>query len=98
MTNSAVNRHRQRCLDKARADFDAVPHEIRGNVFLAQRWAVKTLTNQEGSGHCFYLHREDDGIQVSFAKPSWGGDHVSQSMPTGAQAFVMAVCEYLRGV
>jgi hypothetical protein len=36
-------------------------------------------------------------VCCSFAKPSWKGDHCGRGMEHGAQAMVMAVCEYLNG-
>ncbi len=36
-------------------------------------------------------------VVCSFAKPSWNADHCSKPMEHGAEAIVMAVCEYLNG-
>lgn len=91
--------------------YAAAPDDLKRDVRKAIRWAKDYLCKIEGSGHFFHLSHErvydktvnpwvltDTGmIQCSFAKPSWAGDHCSRGMPTGAEAVVMAVCEYLNG-
>ncbi|AHC30579.1 hypothetical protein CC53_gp162 [Rhizobium phage vB_RleS_L338C] len=84
--------------DATVAMYDTVPSEIKCNVFKAHRWAKDFLMRREGSGHHFCLHREKNGlISCSFAKPEWAGDHGGMEMPTGAEAIVRAVCEYVHG-
>lgn len=62
------------------------------------QWAVKTLTDYEGSGHLFEISiASDNRFVCSFAKPSWPGDHSSHPMFTAQEAIVLAVCEYLEG-
>lgn len=83
---------------KIQADYAAVSENIREDICEATKWARETLTNHEGSGHQFYVTAEVNGLVVcSFAKPSWAGDHCGRGMEHGAQAVVMAVCEYLNG-
>lgn len=37
-------------------------------------------------------------VVCSFAKPEWSGDHSGRGMDHGAEAIVMAVCEYIAGL
>lgn len=83
---------------KANAAYEAVPDHFKEDVIDAAIWARETLTQHEGGGHHFEISAEKDGLlSVSFAKPRWAGDHSGEPMPTAAEAFVMAVCEYLNG-
>lgn len=78
--------------------YNAVDESIRDDIVEASAWARETLTDHEGSGHQFYVSGSRDGLVVcSFAKPEWAGDHCSRGMEHGAEAMVMAVCEYLCG-
>lgn len=84
---------REKCII---ATYDAVPEHIKENIYEAIVWTKGTLTIREGSGHQFYVTTSKDGLVVcSFAKPSWAGDHCSRGMEHGAEAIVMAVCEYI---
>lgn len=41
---------------------------------------------------------EQNLLACTISKPSWAGDHCGgRGMPTGSEAIVMAVCEYLNG-
>lgn len=81
--------------------WDSIDDYIKDDILEAITWATTTLTNHEGSGHAFYVHaagsKHPGMVVCSFAKPSWGGDHCSKPMEHGAEAIVMAVCEYLNG-
>lgn len=82
----------------AKAMFDGVSSDIRGDLVSALEWAQNTLRDHEGSGHHFSLIHENGGFKCCFAKPQWNADHCSQAMPEAPEAIVMAVCEYLNGV
>lgn len=84
---------------RIQAAYSAVPEEIRDDIGEATKWARETLTNLEGSGHQIYVSAssEEGLVMCSFAKPSWAGDHSGRGMEHGAEAIVMAVCEYLNG-
>jgi hypothetical protein len=83
---------------RVKAAYDAVPDYIRDDIVKAAKWARKTLTEHEGSGHQIYVTGTNDGMVVcSFAKPEWSGDHCGDPMEHGAEAIVRAVCEYLNG-
>lgn len=108
LTNADFKRQQE---ERIQADFAAVPVDIKVNARRAIRWAKDFLMRREGEGHSFHLHHDETfdwstkpptrtktgRIQCSFAKPEWAGDHCSRSMPTGAEAVVMAVCEYTNG-
>lgn len=80
------------------ADYDAVPEYIRDDIVEASVWARKKLTQHDGAGHQIYVTADTKGLVVcSFAKPSWPRDHCGRGMDHGAEAIVMAVCEYLNG-
>jgi len=84
----------------AKADemYRNTPQEVREDIVEAAIWARETLTNHEGSGHSIHVMGQVNGqCFCCFAKPEWGGDHSGSSMDTGAEAIVMAVCEYLSG-
>lgn len=84
--------------EKIQKSYYNVPEYIRDNICEASIWARETLTNLEGSGHSIYVTAGKNGTVVcSFAKPEWGGDHCSRGMDHGAEAIVMAVCEYING-
>jgi hypothetical protein len=87
---------------KAKERYEAVPEHIREDIGEAIVWAKQTLMEHEGAGHQFYVTaasgQANAGLVVaSFAKPWWNADHCSQPMEHGAEAIVMAVCEYLSG-
>lgn len=84
---------------RIQAAYQAVPEEIRDDICQASAWARKALTDHEGAGHDIYVTSAgSNGLVVcSFAKPSWAGDHCGRGMEHGAEAIVMAVCEYLNG-
>lgn len=70
--------------------------DVKHNLFLAVKWARKTLRDLEGKGHEINVVADRDGMVVcSFAKPEWPGDHSGSPMPTASEAVCMAVCEYL---
>lgn len=78
--------------------YNSIPEDIRESIYEASNWAKNYLTNLEGCGHEFYITANSDGtVSCSFAKPEWGGDHSGSGMDHGAQAMVMAVCEYVNG-
>ena len=80
------------------AQYESVPEHIREDICEASKWAKQTLMEHEGAGHEFYITAGAAGVVCcSFAKPSWKGDHCGRGMEHGAQAMVMAVCEYLNG-
>lgn len=84
---------------KAFSTYKSISEFIREDIVEASAWARKTLTDFEGSGHEIFVTAAKDGlVQCSFAKPSWAGDHSGRPMEHGAQAIVMAVCEYLEGL
>lgn len=86
---------REAAIQKAFAD---VPDYVKEDVVEAAAWAKETLTNHEGSGHCFDIFPDKSGgLVFNFHKPAWAGDHTGRHMPYGGQAIVMAVCEYLNG-
>lgn len=80
--------------------YSAVPNWFKEDLYAAVNWAKETLTNQEGNGHIFDIVAAPavNEICCVFSKPSWPGDHCGRGMSTGAEAVVMAVCEYLNGV
>ena len=83
---------------KAQAAYDAVDDTFKEDVVEAAIWARDTLMRHEGEGHSFVVHAEKDRrLSVSFAKPRWASDHSGSPMDSAAEAFVMAVCEYLNG-
>lgn len=83
---------------RIQAAYRAVPEDTRDNIYKAAQWANETLTNLEGAGHQLYVTAAKDGLVCcSFAKAEWSGDHCGRGMEHGADAIVMAVCEYLNG-
>lgn len=83
---------------RIREAYMAVPEHIREDIELASIWARQKLTRHEGAGHQIFVTGTKDGMVVcSFAKPEWPGDHCGEPMEHGAQAIVLAVCEYLSG-
>jgi len=84
--------------DKIQAHYESIPEHIREDICEASKWAKQTLMEHEGSGHEIYITGGKDRlVYCSFAKPEWAGDHCGRGMEHGAQAMVMAVCEYLNG-
>lgn len=80
--------------------YEAVPEWVRDDIAEASKWARDTLRDHEGAGHCFYITGDRSlpgAVVCSFAKPQWSGDHCGRPMEHGAEAMVMAVCEYLSG-
>ncbi len=93
-----VNKFKEQIEAKILADYEAVPEHIRDDICEASAWAKDKLMRHEGEGHQFYItSHSDGGVVCSFAKVEWSGDHCSRSMEHGAEAMVMAVCEYLNG-
>ena len=83
---------------RIQAAYAAVHEHIREDICEAVKWARETLTNLEGSGHQIYVTAVGDGLVCcSFAKIEWAGDHCGRGMEHGAEAIVMAVCEYMNG-
>ena len=91
--------HRDETMERRiRVMYQAVPLFIREDICEASAWARNTLTDLEGKGHHFTLTADNEGlVACAFAKPAWPGDHCGRGMPEGAEAIVMAVCEYLCG-
>ena len=87
-------------ITQAQTMYDHVPDYIKEDIIQALEWADYFLADLEGSGHEFFITAEPrgQGVCCSFAKPSWGADHTSRPMEHGAQAVVMAVCEYTSGM
>lgn len=84
--------------DKILTMYNSIPEYIREDICEASKWAQDYMTKLEGEGHEFYITAKEDGtVCCSFAKPEWSGDHSSRGMEHGAQAMVMAVCEYVNG-
>ncbi len=84
--------------ERIQAAYAAVPESIRDDIVSASVWARNVLTELDGSGHEIYVTASGEGLVCcSFAKPSWGGDHCGRGMEHGAEAIVMAVCEYRCG-
>jgi hypothetical protein len=78
--------------------YAAVPEFVRDDICEAAQWARDTLTGLEGDGHIFYVYAKSDGtVYCSLSKVTWAADFVGRGMAHGAQAMVMAVCEYLNG-
>lgn len=78
--------------------YESVPEHIREDIVEAGIWARDYMMRKEGEGHEFFVTANKDGtVTCSFAKPEWAGDHSSRGMEHGAQAIVMAVCEYVNG-
>ena len=83
---------------RIQAAYAAVPEYIRDDICEATKWARETLTNLEGAGHQIYVTAAGDGLVCcSFAKVEWAGDHCGRGMEQGAEAIVIAVCEYING-
>ena len=94
---------------RIQATYELAPKEAKKNVRVAIRWLKERLRDREGSGHSVHLSHhskwdydlkkvvETGLICCSFAKPEWSGDHCSRGMKTGAEAAVMAYCEYING-
>lgn len=95
MTKEELKRQQE---DRVLASYNAVNEYTREDLLDAITWATKTLTDLEGSGHQFYVTADKDGLVCcSFAKVEWNADHCGRGMDHGAQAIVMAVCEYING-
>ena len=84
---------------KIQSAYQAVPDHVRDDILEALLWAKAKLTEHEGAGHQIYISavHNKNLVCCSFAKPEWPGDHCGRGMPHGAEAVVMAVCEYLSG-
>ena len=81
---------------RVQAAYAAVPEHIRDDIYEASKWARETLTRFEGAGHQIYVSAAGDRmVCCSFAKVEWAGDHCGRGMEHGAEAIVMAVCEYI---
>ena len=80
------------------AMYESIPEDTREDIVEAGIWARELLAKKEGEGHEFFVSANKDGtVSCSFAKPEWAGDHCGSGMSHGAQAIVMAVCEYMYG-
>jgi len=78
--------------------YNSISEDIREDICKACEWAKNYLMRLEGEGHELYITRHSDRLVCcSFAKPEWRADHTSRGMDHGAQAVVMAVCEYVNG-
>jgi len=83
---------------RIQAEYATVPEHIRDDIYEAARWAKETLTILDGPGHQIYVTAAGEGLVCcSFAKVEWAGDHCGRGMEHGAEAIVMAVCEYMNG-
>ena len=84
---------------RIQAMYLGVPEHIREDICGALLWAKLTLRERGETGHEFFVTAAaEPGLVVcSFAQPSWAGDHSGRGMDHGAEAIVMAVCEYLCG-
>jgi len=83
---------------RIQAAYNEVPEHIREDICEATIWARYTLTNLEGRGHEIFVTAAGDGLVCcSFAKPVWPADYCGRGMDHGAEAIVMAVCEYICG-
>jgi hypothetical protein len=79
--------------------YNSLPQYVKEDTYEAIIWAKEYMTQIEGSGHSFQIYGGFNGtVHCSFAKPEWNADHSSRSMDTGAEAIVMAVCEYVNGL
>jgi hypothetical protein len=96
---SSDSKHAMKSIEsRIQTMYDGIPEHIKEDICEATVWARETLTNYEGAGHCIYVTAKSNGLVVcSFAKPEWPGDHCGRGMEHGAEAIVMAVCEYLCG-
>jgi len=84
---------------KALEMYDSIPTYIKEDTYEALLWAIDYMTNMEGEDHSFHIYgNEDATVSCSLSKPRWVADHCSKGMDTGAEAIVMAVCEYVNGV
>lgn len=84
--------------ERIQAMYATIDQYIKDDIVEASAWARRTLTNHEGAGHDIYVSAGgDDMVVCSFAKPEWSGDHCGRPMDHGAEAIVIAVCEYLCG-
>ncbi len=77
--------------------YNSVPEYTKEDIGEAYKWAKHTLTQHEGAGHDIRVYGAYNLVECSFAKPSWAGDHCGRGMEHGAEAIVMAVCEYMCG-
>jgi len=85
--------------EKTLQSYENVPDYIKEDVVEAGIWARNYMMRKEGEGHQFFVTANKDGtVCCSFAKPEWAGDHSSRGMAHGAEAIVMAVCEYINGL
>ena len=85
--------------DRVQERYSAVSDEVCEDIGLAHAWAIDALMRKEGEGHQLNISaRGDNQVCCSFSKPEWGGDHCGRAMDHGAEAIVMAVCEYLEGM
>lgn len=83
---------------RANVAYDNVEDVVKEDLALALNWASTTLTQKEGCGHIFQVLPYKGGVQCEFFKPEWAGSHCGKPMPTGSEAIVQAVCEYLNGL
>ncbi len=82
---------------QARKRFAKAPEHIREDIVEAAIWARDTLRDHEGAGHIIQVSESKGLVVCSFCKPQWNADHCGETMETGSEAIVMAVCEYLSG-
>jgi hypothetical protein len=84
---------------KAVEMYNSLPQHIKEDTYEALLWAMEYMMQEEGEGHSFQIYGNMDAtVSCSLSKPQWTADHCSKGMETGAEAIVMAVCEYVNGV
>lgn len=88
---------RNTALDNALKMYAGIHQNIKDDIGLAIRWAEGALRSHEGDGHIFQIcaSHVQGQVMCTLSKPSWAGEHFSEPMPSGSEAIVMAVCEYL---
>lgn len=78
--------------------FKEVPRHVRDDLADAVLWARSVLEAHEGAGHRFQIHATGSlHVVCTLNHPDWTTDHIGPPMPNGADAVVMAVCDYLYG-
>lgn len=90
--------HKELLEQRIQKRYASISDDIKDDIELAARWAKEVLRDHEGSGHLLFVSASGaNRVCCSFAKPEWPGDHCGRGMDHGAEAIVMAVCEYLEG-
>jgi hypothetical protein len=80
--------------ERIQAFYDEVPDHIKDDISEAIPWAKETLP--DGSDFMFCISAGPVGkVVCTFARPSWSDDFCGRPMNHGADAIVIAVCEYV---